>query len=221
MKHLLVAALLLAPAVLAGEPLTFESTATQATLIELFSSEGCSSCPPAEAWMSRLKRGAELWKSVAPVVWHVDYWDNLGWPDRFASSAFTERRGWADRTPLPAPASTKTGILRVVFRDRTLAEVVFSPTSTMATPPVAELALLGGELEVDVKRGENSGRKLRHDFVALHLVTATLRSDGNRFVQSIALPANPKEPPTAFAAWVTTGDTGRPLQATGGWLPRK
>src|SRR5436309_1755963 len=56
----------------------FESGETQSTLIELFTSEGCSSCPPAEKWLSGLKSNQDLWKKIIPVAFHVDYWDRLG-----------------------------------------------------------------------------------------------------------------------------------------------
>jgi hypothetical protein len=78
--------------VFASEPKTFESGDMQTTLIELFTSEGCSSCPPADAWMSRLKTNPDLWKNIVPAVFHVDYWDGLGWRDRFAKPEFTARQ---------------------------------------------------------------------------------------------------------------------------------
>src|SRR4029077_9083235 len=71
--------------IFASEPKTFESGDTQSSLIELFTSEGCSSCPPAEKWLSALKSSSDLWKKAVPVAFHVDYWDHLGWRDRFAN----------------------------------------------------------------------------------------------------------------------------------------
>ena len=70
----------------------FESGPQQTALIELYTSEGCSSCPPAEAWMSRLKNDPGLWKKFVPIAFHVDYWDRLGWRDRFSSQRWTERQ---------------------------------------------------------------------------------------------------------------------------------
>src|SRR5947199_1818007 len=64
--------------IFASEPKTFESGDTQSSLIELFTSEGCSSCPPAEKWLSGLKSNQDLWKKIIPVAFHVDYWDRLG-----------------------------------------------------------------------------------------------------------------------------------------------
>ncbi len=71
----------------------FESGPEQTALIELYTSEGCSSCPPAEAWMSHLKDDPGLWKQFVPIAFHVDYWDRLGWRDRFSSKRWTERQG--------------------------------------------------------------------------------------------------------------------------------
>jgi hypothetical protein len=63
-------------------------------LVELYTSEGCSTCPPADRWFARNARGTDAnW-----LAFHVDYWDDLGWPDRFASRAHTRRqreRAWA------------------------------------------------------------------------------------------------------------------------------
>src|SRR5258705_5915226 len=69
-----------------------ESEATQTSLIELYTSEGCSSCPPAEEWLGQLGKHPRLWRDFVPVAFHVDYWDGLGWPDRFARKQFTERQ---------------------------------------------------------------------------------------------------------------------------------
>ena len=69
-----------------------ESGPRTVPLVELYTSEGCSSCPPADRWLS-----STFGKDNAPVVgialaFHVDYWDRLGWKDRFASASFTERQ---------------------------------------------------------------------------------------------------------------------------------
>lgn len=64
------------------------SGATRNRLIELYTSEGCSSCPPADRWLSQLPRDF----GVVPLAFHVDYWDRLGWKDRFAQAAFSQRQ---------------------------------------------------------------------------------------------------------------------------------
>src|SRR5438270_8352522 len=60
-------------------------------LLELYTSEGCDSCPPADRWLSRFDQ-TSVADRVVPLALHVDYWDRLGWKDRFASPAYTERQ---------------------------------------------------------------------------------------------------------------------------------
>src|SRR5437867_2256011 len=71
---------------------TFQSAREQTALIELYTSEGCSSCPSAETWLSRLKESPGLWKDFVPLAFHVDYWDYLGWRDLWASKSFSDRQ---------------------------------------------------------------------------------------------------------------------------------
>src|SRR5262249_42040088 len=72
--------------------LLFKSGLKKVSLLELYTSEGCSSCPPAEKWLSGLKDSSQLWANVVPVVFHVDYWDSQGWPDALASKDYTARQ---------------------------------------------------------------------------------------------------------------------------------
>ncbi|WP_296223353.1 DUF1223 domain-containing protein [Ralstonia sp. UBA689] len=58
-------------------------------LVELYTSEGCNSCPPADRWLSRAPADPQRW---VPLALHVDYWDSLGWKDSFGRAAFTERQ---------------------------------------------------------------------------------------------------------------------------------
>ena len=61
-------------------------------LLELYTSEGCNSCPPADRWLSGIARDGPGADSVVPLALHVDYWDRLGWKDRFASARYSERQ---------------------------------------------------------------------------------------------------------------------------------
>ena len=229
--------------IFASEPKTFESADTQSSLIELFTSEGCSSCPPAEKWMSALKSNQELWKRIIPVAFHVDYWDHLGWRDRFAKPEFTSRQqryaavwgGDSVYTPgfvvngkewrnlfggnaVPT-ISTRVGVLRVSLGDGGKLTATFVPETTQPRALALNVALLGNDLESDVKRGENSGRKLRHDFVVLDLIRIDMTNESNRWTGSVALPMQSSaDKPSAIAAWITEDRT--PIQATGGWLQR-
>jgi hypothetical protein len=67
------------------------SPAHRVALVELYTSEGCDSCPPADNWLSRLDHEHEA-NSVVPLALHVDYWDSNAWKDRFAQPAFTARQ---------------------------------------------------------------------------------------------------------------------------------
>lgn len=77
------------PAFAEGSCAARTGSATQ-PLVELYTSEGCSSCPPADRWLSQsLTQGADR---VNWLAFHVDYWDSIGWPDRFASPAYSRRQ---------------------------------------------------------------------------------------------------------------------------------
>lgn len=206
-------------------------------MIELFTSQGCSSCPPAEAWLNRFVEDPHLWTSVVPIAFHVDYWDNLGWIDPYASKANTERqyryrsaghaksvytpcfmvngrewKGWFDRERLPQAGKDTVGILSASLDGRTLTATFPARTTKLDL----NVAILGVGEENDVERGENRGRNLRSNFVVLNHLTTT-SGDGR---WSLGLPemihAAEKY---AIAIWVTESGSVTPIQATGGWLP--
>jgi hypothetical protein len=88
----LFASLALAAAPLAADPVCRQrSPAHTVALVELYTSEGCNSCPPADRWLATLaaRHGAAR---VVPLALHVDYWDGLGWSDPYAQPAFAERQ---------------------------------------------------------------------------------------------------------------------------------
>lgn len=65
--------------------------AQRGALVELYTSEGCSSCPPADRWFAGVAATADPQK-LSLLAFHVDYWDSIGWPDRFGRGAFSERQ---------------------------------------------------------------------------------------------------------------------------------
>ena len=244
-----VAALLGAAALLAcptthaadGGGVVLQSGPARASLLELYTSEGCSSCPPAEAWLSKLRDDPRLWKEIVPIAFHVDYWDNLGWKDRFASAAYTSRqreyaarwssgsvytpgfvldgrewRGWFSQQGLTSQ-KTAAGVLSINVPAAGRAATVTYRSAGQSTGAAREvcLAVLGFDVKSDVKAGENRGRALAHDFVALSYEKKPLLEKSAEF----RLPAKPAGVGRlALAAWVVEPGKGEPEQAVGGWL---
>lgn len=222
----------------AGE-IVFESKPARTHLIELYTSQGCSSCLPAEEWMSGLKNQPRLWQDIVPVAFHVDYWDHLGWKDPFASKIWTERQAdysvrWKKEsvyTPafvldgkewqygkLPEASTETPGVLKIAI-DGERVTASFKASPTPAARYDIHIARLGFSLSADVTAGENAGKKLSHDFVVLGLTNETLKAG----VKELRLPAwtqkSTVDPRTAIAAWITQAGQLEPIQAVGGWLP--
>ena len=82
-------ALFIIPMTLTAAECSAKSGAHTLSLLELYTSEGCSSCPPADKWLSNLKLDSN---KVIPLAFHVDYWDYIGWKDRFSKAEYSERQ---------------------------------------------------------------------------------------------------------------------------------
>ena len=66
-----------------------KSGAKTTPLLELYTSEGCSSCPPADKWISKIQYDKS---EITPLAFHVDYWDYIGWKDKFSKAAYSDRQ---------------------------------------------------------------------------------------------------------------------------------
>ena len=220
----------------AGEPLKFSSGENRTHLLELYSSEGCSSCPPAEQWLGGLRDAPGLWRDFVPVSFHVVYWDRLGWPDRFATKAYTERQyayssqwrsdtvytpefvldGAEWRKPSGSDPTRRSdaaaGVLSISYTGDGVCRITFDQTGKFET----HVALLGGGIISKVGAGENDGRTLQHDFVVLELKSMAL--DGGFAELKLAQPVVTGVSRRAIAVWITRRGELAPLQATGGWL---
>jgi hypothetical protein len=187
----------LAMLLLVAHAATTANTTPTPVVVELFTSEGCSSCPPADALLTKLAQehlidGAE----VLVLGEHVDYWDHLGWKDRFSSPVFTERQeAYAKRFRLASAytpqmvvdgqfettGSDAVSIERevgVAARAGKTARVSLAWTGNVLHVSVdgagdessaVLLALTEDSLTTSVAGGENGGRILRHDGVVREL----------------------------------------------------
>lgn len=224
----------------------FESTPEKIDTLELFTSEGCSSCPPADDWLNRLEKSEGLWTRWIPMVFHVDYWDYLGWKDPWASSEFSNRqrayaavwnsqsvytpgmvlngKEWGDwrRTKL-VPVSSgrdKPGVLKAVVSDAGKIELEFyGPESgKRGESLLAHAVILGFDQVSNVRSGENSGRKLLHQFNVLKHVQAPMKLSNEIQTVNLDLPnlSNDDGARKAVVFWVSSGENPTPIQAAGG-----
>ena len=183
--------------VMAGTPECSASTgAMRTSLLELYTSEGCSSCPPADRWLSglRARAGARL----VPLAFHVDYWNQLGWEDRFSKPAYSARQRWIAgvnrartiytpqfvldgrdwrpmRTGIPEPRDAQEAVaeLRLKLAPAAGGRLEVSGEVRMRSRTGDArlfLALYENNLTSRIAAGENAGRLLRHDFVARELI---------------------------------------------------
>jgi hypothetical protein len=226
-------------------PLKFQSSDRQTSLLELYTSEGCSSCPPAEKVFSQFKNSPGLWKDFVPVAFHVDYWNYLGWRDIWAKSQFSERQrdyaaawrsdniytpefilnghewSYSSRTPSLANSSATPGVLSAASPDGVKWNISFAPTDAAPAKFNIYAALLISGVSSEVKAGENQGRTLKHDFAAVKFQNAPAIQNGSVVEGAISLPW-PKDLPAgqqAIAVWITKSSPFTIVQATGGWIP--
>lgn len=205
-----------------------------AQLVELFTSEGCSSCPPADKYLSRLQDKTELWKEVIPLAFHVDYWNYLGWKDKFSHPSFSQRQriyqsygaatsvytpgffvdgkewqGYFYRQDLPQ-ASEKSADKLTLTRNGSLFDLTYKGEGKYS----AHLALLAMDETTQVRSGENRGKSLKHDFIVLEKQQMTSQNNWQFNLSSIPENAD------AVAVWLTRVDGFKPVQTVAGFLEK-
>lgn len=233
MKRLPIFLLVLIPLFAQAEQ--WRSGETQTDVVELFTSEGCSSCPPADAFLSSLKNRPGVFETFIPMAFHVDYWDYIGWEDRFARSEYSQRqrqyaregklsqvytpgfvinsrewRPWFGGARDWDASNERVGSLIAELQEGRL-KVSFDDKSRN----LLHVAYLGMGIETRVKAGENRGKTLTHDFVVLDVTSLPGRGEW-----LIELPERPEkgQQRTAMAIWVSPIDSQQVLQAVGGYL---
>ncbi len=211
----------------AAQSCELRSAAQPPAIVELYTSEGCSSCPPADRWLSTLKDRSD----VIALAFHVNYWDRLGWPDRFATPALTERqhrlaqssgagyvytpqvllngrdlRHWSGSSPTRLPTSAVA--LALKREGQTVTATIDADSDRLA----GYWAVLEDGHHTRVRAGENAGQALRHDHVVtLYQPVEAWAARGARQL-SLTLPqASGSARRVVFV--VTDAASQRPLQA--------
>jgi hypothetical protein len=203
-----------------------------ATVVELYTSEGCNACPPADRWLSSLAGRP----GVVALAFHVDYWDRLGWADRFASPAFTQRqfalqrawgarfaytpqvvadgadwRRWPGALPPPRPATVAATLERTSAQR---VEAVVRPLAGAPSMLEAYWAVVEDGHESAVRAGENAGVTLRHDHVVRrHVPAAPWRAAQGEHRLALDVAAAPTSDRQRVVLVVGDAATHRPVQA--------
>lgn len=206
--------------------------AGQTVVVELFTSQGCSSCPPADRILGDLADDPD----VIALAFHVDYWDYLGWKDDFASPAFTNRqkayaRANGERsvyTPqmviggrdlvIGSKAMKVSGLVRrhmetsqpVSVRAQQTGDSVAVRASASGAVPrsVVQLVTYIPEVTVAIKRGENAGRTLTYHNVVRQVITLGTWDGSGEFSATSRVPSG-----THFVVLVQTQGAGPILGA--------
>ena len=223
-----------------AENIFIESGVSRNTLIELYTSEGCSSCPPAEKYLNKLKNNKELWKKWVPITFHVDYWDYIGWKDRFATKQFGQRQSkyahlkQASTVYTPAfmvngeswrrgifssslpEGTTSSGNLKVSIDGKNIS-ANFHPSVNTKAPLKINVAILGMGLTSDITRGENAGNKANHEFVVVGFNQQV--SSNLRWETKLPKLHYKKAKSYALAIWVSEVNNPTPIQVVGHFLP--
>lgn len=201
-------------------------------LVELYTSEGCSSCPPADRWLSRLGRGAP--DRAVPLALHVKYWDYIGWKDPYARAEFTDRqrrlagfsggrtiytpgvfvagrelRAWADDDGQAiAAANAQPARASITIGSRREADGWAVRADAADAPDGASLwvAVTRSALSSRVTAGENRGETLAHDHVVTDWVgPVPIEAHRASWQGQLALPADVRMQDVGIAAFVQEG----------------
>lgn len=212
-----------------------------AVLVELYTSEGCNSCPPADRWVRQLRGGGFGADRVVPLSLHVDYWDYIGWKDPFAKAAFTARQ--RELAAVSGAGFVYTPQVLLAGRDyrrwsssgrfeddvravnnrpaRAEIALAFNAGTVTAKAAVTDVrqaadaalyvAVYENGLSNQVAAGENYGVTLTHDYVVREWL-GPFAFDGTTPVE-VSRPVTAARPSGA-AAFVQNRLTGEVLQAT-------
>lgn len=221
------------------------SGAGTAALIELYTSEGCSSCPPADLQLRNLRQALDPAAQAVPLALHVGYWDYLGWKDAFAKETFATRQNWLLRvnhqriaytpqffvggTELRSWQGALNEHVRQINSRPAAAQIrlranlsangalaVDAEATARTEASVLYLALAENGLASRVTRGENGGTTLAHDHVVREwLGPVRLAGGAARIQKQFALPAEWNRSRLELVSFVQDERSGSVLQAVG------
>jgi len=170
-------------------------------VVELFTSQGCSSCPPADALIHDIANDPALRGRVIPLSFHVDYWDSLGWRDPFSSAEWTQRQARYARTmhlssaytpqavvngsrefvgsnraalsaALEKASNEKVGEITLTAR-REGNSLIATIRATVPTNDDLMLAIVEDGVTTKIEHGENAGRTITNDAIVRKLIRVT------------------------------------------------
>jgi len=220
----------------------FVSSEQRATLIELYTSEGCSSCPPAERQMNSLMQHSDLWGKFVPIAFHVDYWNDLGWTDPFSQSQFTARqrsyaRFWkVNTTYTPAFVNNAKSVKsrmklgdkgeKSTYKKAPKLTVELDKNQKIKIKATgiykkksyeAHIAILGNGFVSKIPEGENKGETLKHNFVVMSYQKVSLNR-GSASTKLVKIRSKKRPKSKSIAVWLTHQGEYVPLQSLGGHL---
>ena len=220
-----------------------KSGLTTVPLLELYTSEGCSSCPPADKWLSGQKNDPS---KFTPLAFHVDYWDYIGWKDKFSKAEYSDRqrktaafggagfvytpqfvmngrdfKGWDNSRLSQSLAANQKIASRANLTLDAVQEngKITLKTSAQTTNPADAknvdvfVAIYENKLVSKVNAGENSGRELRHDYVVREFFGAYQISNQNEFSKNFNLDAAWNKRDAGAVVFVQNSQTGEILQS--------
>lgn len=235
------AAILWSSAISKSAPFAPAAPGKHAVVVELFTSEGCSSCPPADELLGHLRQSANSnGAEVIPLGFHVDYWDSAAWHDRFDSAAYSHRQeNYARKFHIDGPYTPQMVVngqiefvgslagqaheaIAEASREGSAADVQLSLTKdgllrvtiTHSQPAEVMLAITEDNLSTNVAGGENGGRTLHHSAVVRQLQHLGDIS-GGRFSSAVPLKLNQgwKRQDLRTVVFVQSSDSGKILGA--------
>jgi hypothetical protein len=211
-------------------------------VIELFTSEGCSSCPPADAVVAKIEKES-TGKPIYILAFHVDYWNRLGWKDGFSSAAYSERQNqyarWLNLSSVYTPqivinghtefVGSEEGTLRNAIRTNLAKDAAAQisltnikinqdkvdlqyQTQGRIGNAILLLAVIQKNAQTKVERGENAGHTLSHVQIVRGIESISLKAD--KGPASIELPKGFEAHGSEIIAFVQNTSNGEITGAT-------